>query len=208
MFAVNSTFANQNNKCEFIENNHSISECKITRHEPNESAYDLIIKRSIALQPIIKSFKKLLSKQLNKKECEKKIFVKSAKLQLADQGMKMSLRARLTRGYCTRRARQQVFEKTDGLKYKIHPVIKSNEIEFIDLNDDSNKASFEKSFTDVLSMNVKKKLNIVLNELFKSDIRHLNFSDESVDLNSIKFNSVRIDNESKMLLIEMAAKSK
>jgi hypothetical protein len=203
--------ANNKIECLIEAQTSSKFECAILVLNSQESAsgsdYNAIISRSIDLQVMIKSFKKMLAKQLNKDDCEKKVFIKSAKLEVEDQSLKLHVRARLNRLYCKRRARQQVYEKTDSLVYSLLPVVENNQIKFINAAIQKPKSDFEKSFSDVLDIDLSQKLSDALIQILAIDFSNLSF-DMGIEQKSIKFQSVSINQADNSLHIKMTANTK
>lgn len=186
--------------------NSKISHCTASYQEADVQAQNIKIIREIDLNPVIKSFRKLISKQLNKKTCEKKVFVKGAKLTVNGELLVIDIRARLTRQYCTRRAKLLVYEKTNGINYSLLPVVDETGIHFIVQNLSPNHTSFEKSFTEVEDMNIKKKINLALSNLLGLPIENIKLSIKPTL--PIVFKSAVISSNTNVLTLELSTSNK
>ncbi len=187
-------------------NNSAATHCSATKHKADALGYNVKIVRDVDLNPIIKSFRKLISQKLNTNSCEKKVFIKSAKLAVKGESLVIDLRARLTRQYCTRRAKKQLYEKTNNLIYTLLPAVSETAANFVvqstKPHSSTNLASFEKSFTDVEGMNIKHKISQALNAI-------LNLAVENIDLSSkpitpIVYRSAVIDPNTNLMTVELA----
>ena len=99
--------------------------------------------------------------------------MKSASLKLKENALYIDLRARITRRYCTRRAKQQVYEKTKSLRFSFSPIVTHSGIKFIDEAPDKKQASFEKSFSDIVGTNIKEKISHIIVSNLTLDVDNL-----------------------------------
>lgn len=137
----------------------------------------------IQINAIQKQFKKQLAKRLNKKECEKKIFLKKAKLSLSNQEIIIEFTPRITRGYCTRRARQKIYEKTKNIKFSYKISALNGKVVLTPINPIDKQQSFERSLTDVIGKNSKIAIAEMLLDIVQLD-KHSNQQVESIEVNT------------------------
>ena len=161
MVGISSSLAGDVNLTQSTENNNST----ITVQEIN-------------LTPTIKSFRKILARQLNKRDCEKKIFVKKAKLSTVKGLLVVDLQTRITRQYCTRRAKTQLYEKTSTVNYKYQVEIDGSGIALTEVGNNPGKASFLKSFKDVLEKDPAKRVAEILSNIINPQFDKINISME------------------------------
>ena len=152
------------------------------------------------LKPLIKSFKKQLSKQLNKNNCEKKVFIKKASLNTSNNLISVKLRTRIKRQYCTRRAKAKVFEKSGDLVYNFSIQILNNKLKAVNDENTKNLKSFEKSFTDVLSTNSENKIADIIIKLIEAEIAKNNLASQTYN-GSTYLKSVRVNAQEQSLII-------
>ncbi len=156
--------------CPMIGSAFTLSDCSISTDEYNAPGDNISITMNIEVDSVIKKFRKTISKQLNKKDCEKKIFIKKAKLSLDKESLEVNMRARITRQYCTRRAKTQVFEKTADVSYRYYFKTTQDIISLILENKKPEESSFEKSFRDVLESKPSKKIAEILTKVLIPDV--------------------------------------
>lgn len=146
--------------------------------------------KEVNLTPIIKSFKKIISNELNKNDCEKQVFIKAASLKVVDNMLKVELRTRIKRQYCTRRAKAKVFEKTGDILLYYSVEVKSDKVILKQVNLNPSTNAFEKHLSDVLSGNSKKIIKDTLHKIIFSKKNKLN--------DTIKYLSVELTSENKL----------
>jgi len=203
-FASGSLLAKDTIDCTLANENSVQSACHYSVLEGHQQKDTVKIIRRIDLQPVTKSFRKYFSKQINLKTCEKKVFIKRASLDINDNSLLLTFMARINRQYCTRRAKQQVYEKTNSVSYTLTPVIAESGLRFKVQAKSSNKASYEKSLADVLSSKIDTKINRALLNILNTNVENLNLPFQLTS--PIVYDTVRLENNS--LLIEMLATPK
>lgn len=162
-----------------------------TPMELDESGHNLLITKEIELATINKSFKKKLSKHLNKRECEKSVFVKKAKLKVSNERLIVDFTTRITRKYCTRRAKKQLYEKTKNIQYNYVFDLSNEQFEFVETDNENKYATYNQSLTDVIGKNAK---SVIAEILLKELGLGTETISQSLTLNgSLKFTSVKFD---------------
>ena len=130
---------------------------------------NVMVTKEINLNELNHSFKKSFSKQLNKRECEKSIFVKKANLAVVNEKLIIDFTPRIKRQYCTRRAKTQLYEKTKNIQYSYIFDLMSGKFKFVDSGYDNKYEKFNRSLTDVIGKNSKKAIAKILLEILNLD---------------------------------------
>jgi hypothetical protein len=121
--------------------------------------------REIPLNTVNKTFKKDLSKKLNKKDCEKKTFVKKAHVSSDGKLLNVDLTPRITRQYCTRRAKKQIYEKTKSIRFSYLLTIDEGKVLLTESSNNAKQYAFERSLTDVIGVSSKKAVAEAVKEI-------------------------------------------
>ncbi len=128
------------------------------------STPNLLEVREIPLNTVNKTFKKALSKKLNRKNCEKNIFIKKAQLSSDGTLLNIDFTTRIKRQYCTRRAKKQLYEKTKSIRFSYLLTIQEGKVLLVESSNNEKQYTFERSLTDVMGRNSKKVLAEVIKE--------------------------------------------
>ncbi len=136
----------------------------LTFSKPLSSTNQLMIKE-IPLNQVNKTFKKQFAKRLNKNTCEKRIFIKSAQLKLKNGQLLVDFTARITRRYCTRRAKQKVYEKTKSIHYSYAIETQNGNIVLLETSNNLKQKKIEKALTDLIGKNSKKAVAEVVKDI-------------------------------------------
>jgi hypothetical protein len=150
----------------FLGSAHANDGVTLSLQDADEFGNNLLISKEININDINKSFKKKLSNHLNKRECEKKIFVKKANLQIKEQKLVVDFTTRITRQYCTRRAKKRLYEKTKKIQYSYAFDLANAKFVFVETGNEKKQATFNHSLKDVIGRNAKTVMaEILLEEL-------------------------------------------
>ncbi len=172
----------------FADNGVSTTSMKL-----DESGHNLRITKEVSLATINKSFKKKLSKHLNKRECERSIFVKKAKLKVSNERLIVDFTTRITRKYCTRRAKQQLYEKTKNIQYSYIFDLANAKFKFVETDSENTYTTYNQSLTDVIGKNAKNTIAEILLEELGLGTEKIS---QSLALNgNLKFTSAKFDSD-------------
>ena len=144
-----------------------------------------VVTKEIPLNTVNKTFKKQLAKILNKRECEKKIFVKKAHISSDGKLLNVNLTTRITRQYCTRRAKKQLYEKTKSIRFGYLLSIDAGKVVLTESTNNDKQYTFERSLTDVIGKNSKKAVAEIVKNI-------LGLNNDTVNYQSIGLDSDKI----------------